>query len=322
MIESRQFEYPEELFEEEEFGRLVSFSKTLGDSGSHTDSGKYVLTEEAFPQTFGNYQLTRMLGEGRLCRTFLARQQGIDQDLVIKKIHPHIARKFPLEEFEEATRRFYQESTAAGSLAPELIAPIVEFGDLDGKYFYAMEFVKGKSLSKLTNSSTFSNRLSAEVVKSVAESLHKVHRAGIFLGNIDPGNLILDTQQHPHLLVASQALLRKAGKSQTRFQAPEVSSIEDVDAAAEIWALGALLYNCLVGEPPEKTIVKPRKRNPKVARDLETICLKCLRQRPDQRYATMAELAEDLGLFLEYQPIKSSPRNFVGKLIRGISKLA
>lgn len=323
MIENKSFEYPNELFEEEEFGRLVSYSKSLTESGSHPGEKGSLAGLESFPRKFGNFELTRLLGEGRLCRTFLAQEEGVSQKLVLKKIHPEIVQKFSRSEFNSAAMKFHQESMTAASVAPELCTPIVEFGEVDGQYFYVMDYVKGKSLAKSTNSSTLSNRISAEIVQSTADSLHKLHRAGIFLGNIHPANVILDNEQYPHLLEASLAFAAVAGdaNSKTPYQAPEVSDVEDINSVAEIWSLGAILYSCLVGEPPGKTVVSPRRKNPKVARDLETICLKCLHNNPQRRYTSMAELAEDLELFLEYQPINASPQGLIGKLINRISKM-
>ena len=322
MIENRAFEYPAELFEEKEFGRLVSYSKNLSDSGSHPDSGELNLGMKSFPKKFGNFELIRQLGKGRLCHTFLAREDGIEQDLVVKKIHPEAIGKFSRSEFNAAALKFHQESMTAASVAPELITPIVEFGEVDGHYFYVMDYVKGKSLARATNSKTLSNRSSAEIVQSAAESLHKLHRAGIFLGNIHPSNIVLDQQQYPHLLEGSLAFLNANNETDSAYQAPEVLIIEDINSSAEIWSLGAILYNCLVGDPPAKTIVPPRKKNPKVARDLETICMKCLQKKPHQRYLTMAELAEDLELFLEYQTIKATPQSLLGKLVNCMSRMA
>ena len=328
MNENRKFEGREELFEEEEFGRLVVFSKNLGDDSRETASGfkNNTIFEESYPQSFGNYQLKRLLGEDRLGRTFLSRQKDIEAELVVKKIHSAFVRKFTLEDFEAKTRKFHRDSIEAVLVAPELVIPVVEVGDVDGHYFYAMDFVDGKSLARITHSSAFSNRLSAEVVKTVADSIHKLHRAGIFMGNIQPTNIILDCQRRPRLQEASLAFsdlqLDAANGLDNAFKAPELTSKSDITEAAEVWSLGATLYNCLVGEPPGANIVAPRKRNPKVAKDLETICLKCLQPKPAQRYESAAALAEDLALFLEYQPIKTSPYGLVAKLVKGISKLA
>lgn len=324
VIENQNFEFPEELFEEREFGRLVSFSKNLGEL-TELESGP---TKKSFPQIFGEYELVRLLGHSKICTTYLARHFDSPEQFALKKIAPKLVRELGVEEFARQFEQFRFEAGAIMAVDPTNVATVYDMGCVDGSYFYATRYVKGKNLAKFVKANLFSNRQAALTVKSIAESLHKLHQAGIVHRNLKPANIVLEAESpQPHLLEPESILLHSIASNECieqTFRAPEVSEkLASIDAVAEVWSLGAILYNCLLGEPPsaEESIVPPRKRNPVVAKDLETICLKCLRTDRRQRYSDAAELAEDLELFLDYRPINASPSGLFGKLINKVSRL-
>lgn len=327
MIDSRKFEFPEDLLEEDEFGRLVSFSKSLSDSLFDINVGSGIFSNESLPQNFGSYQLTRLIREHSIGSSFLAKLSTSPKEFVVTKIQSKLVRNFSLDKFEHLMQQFRQESTTAVSIAPELFIPLVEIGDVDGKFFFSAEHVKGKGLAKLINANTFSNRQSAETVNFLAKSIEKLHRSGILLSHFGPENIILDKHQQPHFQNAFAHLLMGEDDKckESPFTAPEISETKNSTVAAEVWTIGAILYNCLLGEPPEiqngAKIPSLRKRNPKVARDLETICLKCLGHNPASRYRSMADLIDDLELFLDYQPINAVPPSLKGKLAAKISRM-
>ena len=339
--ENQKFEFPDELFAEEEFDRLVSFSKTLGETVSTDTIREANDNDELLPQSFGNFKLTRLLGQGETGRVYLARQTGMQQPVAVKKIHTKVFANVDSTGIDKLIRRFRKQSRAAAVVDHSNVVATFDVGEIDGQYFYSMKYVSGNCLSKLILANTLSNREAAETVKAVAESLHRLHTAGIFHHELKTSNILLDTDRRPHILGLGVATLRSRDPSKQDelprdfgFLAPEfVVGSTSINPAAEVWSLGVILYHCLVGEPPfscsgdraetlrrllEENPEPPRKRNQKVAADLETICLKCLRKNSANRYVSAAALAEDLERFLDYQPIKASP---TGLLERGWNRI-
>lgn len=323
MNENLNFEFVEELFEEKEFNRLVSFSKNLGESYT---PGIHFKTD-SFPQMFGEYKLIRLLGHGKICTAYLAQHVDSHEQFVLRKIAPNHVKQVGDFEFARQFEKFRHETGGVRAVDASNVATVYDMGTVDEVYFYATRFVQGKNLAKFANANFLSNRQAAITVKSIAEATHRLHQAGIFHCNLKTANVILsEGEQRPWLLEPESALLRSFASNDAEaaaFQAPEVlNDLNNIDAVAEVWSLGAILYNCLLGEPLAISgpVGSPRKRNPKIAKDLETICLKCLRKDRSQRYVNAAELASDLELFLDYQPIKASPVGFMAKLMNRVSR--
>lgn len=315
-------EFSHDLFAEDEFNRLVSFSKCLSDPAIHTGSSLgNPLTDVKLTRTFGKYELTRLLDNDSIGATFLARHADSPSEFAVKRISNQYIERIGTEKLRKQLHQLRDESMATNAVFISNMTTIFEVGNIEGQYFYSVGHVRGKSLAKVVNSNAISNRLAASVIQEVSDSIHKLHLAGLFHGDLGPENIVIDSDSRPHILPCPTALCDAEENKSLACQAPEVSEHKDVNAAAEIWSMGAILYNCLVGEPPSKdaAIVPPRKRNRKVARDLDTICMKCLSPQPKHRYADAAALTQDLDLFLEYQPIKASPAGLVGKLIKKFS---
>jgi serine/threonine-protein kinase len=323
--ENQKIDFPNKLLKEAEFDRLVSFSKSLVDTKIEQARGHDLL-----PQTFGNYKLTRVLGQGEMGRVYLAEGSGLREKVALRMIHPRVFAGVTANEIDNLTSQFRKDCRAAAMIDLDNVVSTFDIGEVDGRYFYSMNYLKGNCLSKLILSNTLSNREAAETVKAIAESIHRLHNAGIFHRDLKTSNIIMDVDRRPHILGVGVATLRSMSPSEMNehsnslgFKAPEViADPAALDAAAEVWSLGAILYECLVGDPPfscrydsgdtlkrllKEDPVTPRKRNPNVAASLETICLKCLRKNPSNRYASAAKLAEDLDRFLDYQPIAASP---------------
>ena len=326
----RKFDFLDELFDEAEFDRLVSFSKDLGDTATHKGSTLSTLFgDESFPQEFGDYTLIRLLGKGKTGSTYLAHKRDSHLEFVVKKIEINPV-GVSLEELQKRASQFRKEIAAVAAIDSELINTTFEVDTFDDQLFYSAEYIEGKNLAKLVNANTLSNRRSAKVARAIAISMSPLHRAGVFHRDLCPSNILLDRKNRPRVLATGASLFCVDGAGNSRpstFQAPELNAdFRRTDRSAEIWSLGAILYNCLAGEPPRKSghkggLLAPRKINARVARDLETICMKCLRTKPEQRYRDMLELAEDLERFLEYQPGDAMPDSLLGKLISKISRL-
>lgn len=327
MINDLRFEFPDELFEEDEFNRLVSFSKCLAADTPDFDGSTLgdPTSCQNLPQTFGCYELIRLLEKGRVGTTYLAQDVESSTEFAVTKIYRSLVKRMGSEWITKRLEHLHRDSMAANAIFADYVTPISKVGEIDGEYFFSTRYISGKSLGKVINSNTITNRQAALTAKAIAESIHQLHKVGIFHRDLEPANIMLDSDSIPHILpgiTLLQAENEGAEETPNSFQAPEVTNRSGVNAAAEIWSIGAILYNCLVGEPPAKaSVIPPRKRNTKVARDLETICLKCLHKQPRRRYSDAAALADDLDLFLEYQPINASPAGLIGNLINKLAKM-
>jgi len=216
---------------------------------------------------------------------------------------------------------------------------IFEIGEHDGKPFLALEFCAGGSLDQKLKATPQPPREAAQMLETLARAMHAAHQAGIMHRDLKPGNVLLTADGTPKIadFGLAKRLDQDAGQTRTGdilgtppYMAPEQAEgrIKEIGPATDVYALGAILYEMLTGRPPFKGAtamdtlkqvvtdepVPPSRLQPKVPRDLETICLKCLRKDLRKRYSSTHELAEDLRHFLASEPIAARP---VGRLERG-----
>lgn len=326
VTENSKSKNTEKLLEEAEFNRLVSFSKGLSEASTMggTTIGDTRISR-GLPQIFGSYELTRLLKSNSVGNTFAAKHVDSNGEFLVTKIRESHVASVGFGQIAKQLEQLRRESMAANAVFADNLSTIFEVGEINGEFFYSASRIRGKNLGKLVNANMISNREAATTTKEVAESIHQLHQAGVFHRDLKSENIVLDSNSMPHILPNDSVLLDddEQQKNSIGFLAPEVTTRESIDTAAEIWSMGAILYNCLVGEPPmaSKAIKPPRKFNSKVARDLETICMKCLSPRPAKRYPDARELARDLDRFLEYQPIEAAPAGILAKLVRRISRM-
>ena len=225
-------------------------------------------------------------------------------------------------------KRFRREAEAAASLDHPCIVPIYEVGERDGSCYFSMKFVEGGQLDEVARREPMSIRRAVELIAKVARTVHYAHEHGILHRDIKPGNILLDAKGEPHLTDFGLARLVESESSVTQtldvlgtpsYMAPEqaVGNNAAVSSVTDVYGLGAVLYQLLTGHPPfaggttYETIKllldteprQPRLLNPKIDRDLSTICLKCLEKDPKRRYSSALALAEDLERWLKHEPI-------------------
>src|SRR5437667_2786903 len=272
----------------------------------------------------GDYELLEEVGRGGQGVVFRARQKSLNRIVALKVISlGQWASKVHL-------RRFRLEAEAAARLEHPGIVPIHEVGERDGSCYFSMKFVQGGQLDEVARREPMPPRRGAELIAKVARTVHYAHEHGILHRDIKPGNILLDAKGEPHLTDFGLARLVETESSVTQtldvlgtpsYMAPEqaVGNNAAVSSATDVYGLGAVLYQLLTGHPPfaggttYETIKlvhdtdprQPRQLNPKIDRDLSTICLKCLEKDPKRRYASALALAEDLEHWLKHEPIQA-----------------
>jgi TolB-like protein/Flp pilus assembly protein TadD len=270
----------------------------------------------------GDYELLEEVGRGGQGVVFRARQKSLNRTVALKVISlGQWASKAHL-------RRFRLEAEAAAKLEHPGIVPIHEVGERDGSCYFSMKLVEGGQLDEVVRHTPMSIRQAAQLIAKVARTVHYAHEHGILHRDIKPGNILLDAKGEPHLTDFGLARLVESESSVTQtldvlgtpsYMAPEqaVGNNAAVSSATDVYGLGAVLYQLLTGQPPfaggttYETIKLlldteprlPRQLNPKVDRDLSTICLKCLEKDPKRRYSSSLALAEDLERWLKHEPI-------------------
>src|SRR4051794_34567604 len=226
-------------------------------------------------------------------------------------------------------KRFFAEAETAAALHHANIVHIYDVGEHEGAPFFAMEFVKGGSLADRLRAGPMPARDAAQLLIPVARALDFAHQNNVVHRDMKPGNILLDPQGVPKVtdfgiakrLAAESALTLSGAVIGTPiYMAPEQArgTSRDVGAAADIYSLGAILYEMLAGRPPflpdesdtsiivrvvTETPVLPSWHKPGLPRDLETVCLKCLAKEPRERYPSAGAVADDLQRFIEHQPV-------------------
>ena len=277
---------------------------------------------------FGDYELLEEIGRGGQGVVYRARQKSLNRTVALKVIGlGHLAAEAQL-------KRFRLEAEAAARLDHPRIVPIHEVGERDGYYYFSMNFVEGGQLDEVVEHEPLSIRRAVELIAMLARAVHYAHEHGILHRDIKPGNILLDQKGEPHLTDFGLARLVETESTVTRtkevfgtpsYMAPEqVTRDRTLTSATDVYALGAVLYQLLTGHPPfeggttyetmrlllETEPRPPRLLNPKIDRDLSTICLKCLEKDPRRRYPSALALAKDLEHWLKHEPILAKRSGF------------
>jgi WD40 repeat protein/tRNA A-37 threonylcarbamoyl transferase component Bud32 len=282
----------------------------------------------------GDYELLDELGRGGMGVVYKARQGKLNRLVALKMI---LAGEYV---GEKDVARFRTEAEAVARLQHPNIVQIFEVGEHDGHPYFSLEFVDGGSLAQKLDGTPLPPQKAARLMETLARAMHAAHQAGVVHRDLKPANVLLTADGTPKITDFGLAKKLDADAGQTQsgaimgtpsYMAPEQAGgkSKEIGPAADTYALGAILYELLTGRPPFKAStpldtvlqvvgdepVPPRKLQSKTPRDLETICLKCLQKAPGKRYATAADLAEDLRRFQAQVPIQARP---VGRLERGV----
>ncbi|MDB5337475.1 MAG: serine/threonine protein kinase [Planctomycetaceae bacterium] len=288
------------------------------------------------PQIHG-YEVESVLGRGGMGIVYLARDLRLNRPVAIKML---LAGAYAGVGEQE---RFLREAESVAGLRHANIVQVYGAADHDGKSYFTMEYFEGGNLAQMLAGTPQPARKAAELLATLADAIHTAHQSGIVHRDLKPANVLLTADGIPK--IADFGLARQfdsddgltlsgARLGTPSYMAPEqtLGKSHMVGPAADIYALGAILYEMLIGRPPfqgENAVdigrqviadepVPPARLNAKVPRDLETICLKCLFKDPSRRYATAAALADDLLRFRRGEAILARPEHPLERLSRRI----
>jgi eukaryotic-like serine/threonine-protein kinase len=285
------------------------------------------------------YELIGVLGRGGVGVVYKAVQVGLNRAVALKM---PLAGAFATR---SERRRFAREAELVAALRHPNIVQVYDVGEIDGQPYFTMEFVEGGSLAGAIAGRPWPARDAAGLVMILADAVAAAHRGGVVHRDLKPSNVLLAADGMPkvtdfglarHLGLGSSLTQSGAAVGTPSYMAPEQAQgrTGEVGPASDLYALGAILYELLTGRPPfraesaAETVyqvitqdpVPPSRLNAKVPRDAETICLKCLRKDPRQRYAGAAALAEDLRRFLRGEAIAARPENVLQRLARRVRR--
>jgi WD40 repeat protein len=278
------------------------------------------------------YEVLAELGHGGMGVVYRARHLRLGRLVALKVVRGGACAD------PRALDRFRAEAGALARLQHPNIVQIHEVGEHDGLPYLALEYVDGGSLARRPGGTPLPVRAAAELVRTLAGAVHHAHRMGVVHRDLKPANVLLTAAGTPKVTDFGLAkILEQEGETHSGavlgtpgYMAPEQAAgrIRDVGPAADVYALGAILYELLTGRPPftgatvldtleqvrTQEPVPPRRLQPKTPRDLETVCLKCLQKDPARRYPDAGALAEDLGHFLAGEPVRARPTGPVERL--------
>jgi WD40 repeat protein/tRNA A-37 threonylcarbamoyl transferase component Bud32 len=313
---------------------LVGFAEELrqelddpGSAATVPDGGSGPAAREPAgrPRTLGKFQLGELLGKGAFGAVYKARDTELDRVVAVKLPR---AGAFATAEEQE---RFQREARSAGRLHHPGIVPVHEVGAVDGTPYIVSRYVEGRTLAEVLAEGRPPFRQSAALVAQVARALHYAHSVGVVHRDIKPSNILLDAEGRPYLADFGLAWRPGAELSLTAdgqvlgtpaYMAPEQAEgrHRDVGPRSDVYSLGVVLYELLAGARPfagsgaallrqvlQDEPAPPRRRDRRIPRDLETVCLKAMARAPGDRYASAEELADDLQRFLNDELIRARP---------------
>ncbi|CAN5198567.1 hypothetical protein BH11PLA2_BH11PLA2_47910 [soil metagenome] len=282
--------------------------------------------------TVPGYEVLELVGRGGMGKVYRARHRDLDRIAAIKVLLH--------EPDDKLLARFREETRAVARLQHPNIAQLFDSGTVDGRPYYSQEFVDGGTLGQKLAGKPQDPAAAAATLATIARAIQHCHDHGILHRDLKPGNILLAADGTPKVTDFGLAKAMPppdndgdtatAGLTQTgdivgtpAYMPPEQASgiTAHIGPAADVYSLGAILYEMLTGRPPFQSPdalqtlllvlsmdpVPPRMLQPKLPRDLETICLQCLEKSPKKRYVSAAALAEDLDRFLNDLPIVARP---------------
>lgn len=298
--------------------------------------------ETMLPKEFGDFELYEVLGRGGMGVVYRARQKSLNRIVALKMVREaHLA--------SDADRaRFAAEARAAASLQHPNIVTLYEVGQANEQAYLCMEYIAGPTLAqRLTQSGPLPSKDAARMLATVAKAVQHAHDQGILHRDLKPSNVLLAgiNNNEPQPKVSDFGLAKQVNDAESitrtgaivgtpSYMSPEQAlGRRDVGVTADVYSLGAILYELLTGRPPfralhpvdillmvlEQEPIPPRRINPTIDRDVELVCMKCLQKPSELRYHSALALAHDLEAYLAGEEMSVEPGSlgsFVSRLLR------
>ncbi len=298
-------------------------------------AGLAAASPSGIPRRIGDYELLEEIARGGMGVVFRARQVSLNRLVAVKVMQAASSAVDP--------RRFRREAEVAASLNHPNIVSIYEVGEQDGLPYFSMELVEGRTLAELSRDRPLPARRAAQWTHDVAEAVHFAHERHLLHRDLKPSNVLVDATGRAK--VADFGLARRSDGDADLTLAGQVLGTpnymppEQAEArpggnpgsvAGDVYSMGAILYHLLTGRAPflaesltqtlrlvaETDPIPPRRLNPDVPPDLETICLKCLEKPAARRYGSARALADELGRFLPDEPIHARRLGTLPRFLR------
>lgn len=346
LVDGETLDFDDIVIEHPDLGEeVISHVRQFVQLGESAGSGEAL-------GALGDFTLRRQIGRGGMGVVYEAWENSMDRVVALKVLPVGVAAD------ERAFQRFMREARAAGRLSHPNIVAVHAMGQVENTPYYAMDFVEGETLAQVLaavrdaepdtrtefgpkDGVDYFGTLARDFA-DVADGLQHAHGKGVVHRDVKPSNLILDAEGRLRILdfglarLEGQESLTSSGDfvGTPLYTSPEMARRQriPVDHRTDIYSLGATMYETLTGKPPfrgkdhadtlsqiiERAPVEPRRINPRVPGDLETIVLKCLRKRSADRYGSAEALGQDLRRFVRGVPIEARPQSRLEHLVRGL----
>jgi serine/threonine-protein kinase len=298
-----------------------------------------ISTGLTLPMRLGRYELLEVLGEGGMGVVYKARQERPNRLVAVKMVLGGVLAG------SAALARLRTEVEAAGRLQHPAIVQVFDYGEQDGRPYFVMEHLSGGSLARRLREGPLLERSAAELVRTLARAIHTAHQQRVVHRDLKPANVLLSAADEPKIADFGLAVLLDGTDRQTEneavlgtpaYMAPEQArgDVAAVGPLSDVYGLGAILYEALTGQAPFRGAsrasllrsvrtcepVPPSRLRHGLSPDLEAVCLRCLSKEPGQRYASAADLADDLTRWLEGRPTVARPLGRLGRMWRAVRR--
>jgi hypothetical protein len=320
------------------FADLGVFASFLGMSTDFDATTDYrPAGESPAAERFGEYELVGEIGRGAMGIVHRARVAGTHLVVALKQVQPGGP------DGAEAVRRFREEVETVSALRHPNIIPIYHYGEQGGRPFFTMALVEGGSLDQHMARFRADRRAAVALVAKIARAVHHAHQRRVLHRDLKPSNVMLDEAGEPHVadfglatrLSESGAATAQGPAGSLPWMAPEaVRGDPTLTTAIDVWALGVILYELLTGRRPfpgnsrdeirrwilNGEPVPPRVHEPRIDRDLDAVCLRCLAKDSDKRYESATALALDLDRWLRDEPVRARKAKRTERMARWLRR--